>query len=61
MIKVTNTNEMYDTLNRAVNEPVQFPYNANILLGYDEDVSTMEEIERLGRDAGRSVHLRLVS
>ena len=59
MIKVTNSNEFNDSLSTTTTEPVQFPANTNILLGYTDQPEVVEQLERVGCEAGRSVHLRL--
>lgn len=57
MIKVTNSKELKAAITQSGNEPVQFPNNTNILLGTELDEVAINELEALGREAGRSVHL----
>lgn len=57
MIKITNSSELQKTVAEPGNESVQFPNNTNILLGTGLDEAAINELEALGREAGRSVHL----
>ncbi len=57
MLQITNTNEMNTALIGAENEPLQFPSNVNVLLGYEQNEDTINQLEEVGATSRRSVHL----
>ena len=59
MIQITNSNEMNAALMGADNETIQFPSNANVLLGYEQNEDTIDQLEAAGATSRRSVHLHM--
>lgn len=57
MITVNNSVELNSVLVDSTLEPVQFPDNSNLILGYGQNTEIVNELEGVAATARRSLHL----
>ena len=57
MNTVTTSNELKEELLNTSTKLIQLPANANIIIGTEQTVNTLNDLEEIGSKSRRSVHL----